>query len=179
MAGTIFIVIILLVCVAGLGYLKFRGIQALTFTHIDLTGLSLDEIVAIGGNASRSLGDRLTGRTPAARRAGSGAEWSVGVRHSVMAFSVKPLPDDKGYRVGGVATKMRVAQVNFGSDRGYWGWSKAMTNGIYRMLGIPENAPGLVRLRKRVLRAIANEGTLIPAAPPQYLPQMEPTGTEH
>jgi hypothetical protein len=175
MAGA-FIVIIVLACVAGLGYQKFRGIQALTFTHIDLTGLSLDEIAEIGGKTSRSLGDRLTGRTPAVRRSGSSAEWDVQVRHSVMAFSARPLPDGQGYRVGGAATKMRIAQANIGSDRGYWGLSKAMANGLYRTLGIPENSGSLVSLRKRVLRAIANAGTVIEPMPPQPADPAEPAG---
>jgi hypothetical protein len=175
MAGTIFIVILVLVVVLGLGYQKFRGIQALTFTHVDITGLSLDEIVAIGTKASRSLSDRLTHRKLAARRINSGAGWDVAIRGSVMAFSVNLLPDSKGYRVGGVATKLRIAYTPLGAN--LFAMAHAMTNCILRLFGIPRNASQLVALRKRVLRAIANEGAVIQAPPPQYLPPIEPTRT--
>jgi hypothetical protein len=87
-----------------------------------------------------------------------------------MAFSVEPLPDGSGYRVGGAATKMRIAQVRYGSNQGIWGLSKAISNAIYRMMGIPHNSPALVRRRKRVLNAIANAGTIIGSAPGQISP---------
>ena len=56
---------------------------------------------------------------------------------------------------------MKIAQTRIGSDRGIWGLSKAISNAIYRMLGIPHNAPALVRRRTRVLRAIANAGKVL------------------
>jgi hypothetical protein len=177
MAFTVFVLVVVLAFIATLAYQKYRGNQALTFTHVDITGLSLDEIVAIGSKASRSLSDRLTRRAPAVRRVGSGVEWQVQIHGSVMAFSAKPLPDGDAYRVGGAATRMRIAQTNIGSNRGVWGLSKAMTNGIYRTLGIPQNPSALVRLRKRVLREIAHAGILTQPIPPQYLSPAEPTGT--
>ncbi len=82
-----------------------------------------------------------------------------------MSFSATLLPDGNGYRVGGAATRMRIGQTRIGSDRGTWGLSKAITNAIFRALGIPHNAPALVRRRKRVLRAVANAGTIIEATP--------------
>lgn len=60
---------------------------------------------------------------------------------------------------------MRVAQNHIGSNQGIWGLSKAITNAIFRMLGIPHNSPALVRRRKRVLRAIADAGTVLESAP--------------
>jgi hypothetical protein len=153
----IFLVVIILIIVAGIGYQKFRGNQALTFMHIDVTGLTLDEIVKIGGKASGSLAGRLVGSTPNARRVVDGAEWHAQIQGSVMSFRAEPLPDGGGYRVGGAASKMRIGQTRIGSNQGIWGLSKAITNAIWRLLGIPHNAPALVRRRKRVLRAIANE----------------------
>lgn len=161
----IFLVIIILIVVVGLGYQKYRGNQALTFTHIDVTGLTLDEIVNIGSKASGSLAGRLVGSVPGARRVGDGAEWHAQIQGSVMAFRAEPLPGGSGYRVGGAATKMKIAQNRIGSNQGIWGLSKAITNAVFRMLGIPHNSPALVRRRARVLRAIANAGTVLEPAP--------------
>jgi hypothetical protein len=161
----IVLIIVLLAFVALLGYQKFRGMQALTFTHVDISGLTLEEIVAIGTKASGSLGGRLMGGVPTARRTSNGVEWQAQIRGSVMAFRVTPLPSGTGYRVGGVATKMRIARTNIGSDNGIWGISKAMSNGLMVLLGIPHNSPALVHRRNRVLRAVANAGAVIPQAP--------------
>jgi hypothetical protein len=171
----VFLVILVLIIIAGMGWTKYQGTKALTFTHVDVAGLSLDEIVAIGGKASGSLTGRLTGNTPTARRTGNGgAEWQAQVQGNVMEFSVQPLPGGRGYRVGGVATLMRIAQVRMGSNQGIWGLSKAISNAIYRVLGIPHNPSALVRRRNRVLRAITNGGTAIDAAAPQYPAVEEP-----
>ena len=161
----IVVIVILLLFVALLGYQKFRGVQALTFVHVDIAGLALDEVVAVGTRASGSLTGRLTGATPTARRVNGGAEWQAQIQGSVMAFRVTPLPNGAGYRIGGAATKMRIAQTNFGSNRGIWGISKAMSNALMAILGIPHNSPALVRRRNRVLRAVANAGGVIPQAP--------------
>ena len=161
----IYLVIILLIIAAALGYQKYRGTQALTFTHVDVTGLTLDEIVTIGSKTSGSLTGRLMGNTPAARRTNGGAEWHAQIQGSVMSFSAAPLPDGDGYRVGGAATTMRISQNRIGPDHGTWGLSKAITNAMFRAMGIPHNAPALVRRRKRVLRAIANAGTVIEPQP--------------
>lgn len=162
----IYLIIIILILVGALGYQKYRGSQALTFTHIDVSGLTLDEIVNTGVKASGSLAGRLVGSMPNARRVGDGAQWDVQIQGSVMSFSAEPLPGGRGYRVGGAATKMRIAQTRIGSNQGLWGLSKAISNAIYKMLGIPHNSPALVRRRKRVLRTIANAGTILEAAPP-------------
>jgi hypothetical protein len=161
----IYFVLLILVVVVGLGYQKYRGNQALTFTHIDVSDLTLDEIVNIGCKASGSLAGRLVGSMPSARRTEDGAEWQAQIRGSVMSFSAAPLPNGIGYRIGGAATKMRVAQVHIGSDQGIWGLSKAMSNAIYRALGIPHSPGALVQRRKRVLRAIANAGTALEPSP--------------
>lgn len=166
----IILILIVLILIGGLAYQKYQGTQALTFTHVDVAGLTLDEILQIGGKASGSLAGRLTGSRPAARRTDAGVEWQAQIQGSVMAFSAEPLPDGSGYRVGGAATKMRVAQVRYGSNQGIWGLSKAISNAIYRLLGIPHNSPALVRRRKRVLNAIANAGTIIGSAPGQISP---------
>jgi hypothetical protein len=150
-----------LIIAAGMGYQKYRGVQALTFTHVDITGLTLDEIVATGTKAAGSLTGRLTGSKPAARHADGGAEWGAQIQGSVMSFSATPLPGGQGYRVGGAATTVRTAQNRIGSDQGIWGLSKAITNAIFRALGIPHSAPALVRRRSRVLRAISSIGTVI------------------
>jgi hypothetical protein len=171
----IVLVIFVLIVIGGLGWAKYQGTKALTFRNVDVTGLSLDEIVAIGSKASGSLAGRLRGNMPAARRTGNGgAEWQVQVQGSVMEFSVQPLPNGQGYRVGGAATLMRIAQVRMGSNQGIWGLSKAISNAIYRVLGIPHNPSALVRRRNRVLRAVANGGTVIEAATPQYPAVEEP-----
>lgn len=159
----LFLLIIVLIVVGGLGYQKFRGNQALTFLHIDVTGLTLDEIVAIGSKASGSLAGRLIGNKPAVRRMADRAEWASQIQGSIMSFSAEPLPNGGGYRVGGAASLMRIAQTNIGSNQGIWGLSKAISNAIYRALGIPHNASALVRRRNRVLRAITNSGTVIGA----------------
>lgn len=157
----LFLLVIVLIVVGGLGYQKYRGTQALTFIHVDVAGLTLDEIVAIGSKASGSLAGRLIGNKPTARRVEGGVAWDTQIQGSVMSFSAEPRPDGNGYRVGGAATLMRIAQTNIGSNQGIWGLSKAISNAIYRMLGIPHNASALVRRRNRVLRAITNAGTVI------------------
>lgn len=162
----IVVIAIVLLFVALIGYQKFRGIQALTFTHVDISGLALEEIVTIGTKASGSLAGRLTGAAPTARRTGDGVEWQAQIQGSVMAFRVTPLANGSGYRVGGAATKMRIARTNLGSNSGIWGISKAMSNGLMVILGIPHNSPALVHRRNRVLRAVANAGTVIPPAAP-------------
>jgi hypothetical protein len=166
----IVVIVLLLLFVALIGYQKFRGMQALAFTHIDISDLALEEIVAIGTKASGSLAGRLMGGTPTARRVNDGAEWQAQIQGSIMAFRVTPLPGGNGYRVGGAATKMRIARTNIGSNQGIWGISKAMSNGLMAILGIPHNSPALVRRRNRVLRAVANAGTVIPPAPAPATP---------
>jgi hypothetical protein len=94
-----------------------------------------------------------------------------------MEFSVQPLQNGRGYRVGGAATLMRIAQVRIGSNPGIWGLSKAISNAVYRVLGIPHNASALVRRRNRVLRAITNGATAIDAAAPEYPAMEEPGNT--
>jgi hypothetical protein len=91
-----------------------------------------------------------------------------------MEFTAQPLPNGLGYRVGGAATMMRIAQTRIGSDQGIWGLSKAISNAIYRVLGIPHNPSALVRRRNRVLRAITNAGTALDSATPQYMAVEEP-----
>jgi hypothetical protein len=157
----IFVIVIFLAFVAGLGYAKYRGAQALTFIYVDVAGLTLDEIIKIGTEASRSLTGRLSRSIPPVRRTENVAEWQAQIQGSVMSFSVKGLPGGKGYRIGGSATKMRIAQTRIGSNTGTWGLSKAISNAICRALGIPHNASALVARRKRVLRAVAKAGTLI------------------
>ena len=159
------LVIIVLVIVAAMGYQKYRGVQALTFTHVDIAGLTLDEIVSVGTTASGSLAGRLTGGTPTAQRTDGGATWRAQIQGSVMTFSAASLPSGQGYRVGGVATTMRIGQNRIGSNQGLYGLAKAITNVIFRVLGIPHNAPALVRRRNRVLRAITNAGTVIEPEP--------------
>jgi hypothetical protein len=172
----IVLVIIVLIVIAGMGWTKYQGGKALTFTHVDVAGLSLDEIVAIGSKASGSLAGRLRGSLPAVRRTGNGgAEWQAQVQGSIMEFKVQPLPNGRGYRVGGAATLMRIAQVRMGSNQGIWGLSKAISNAIYRVLGIPHNPSALVRRRSRVLRAVTNGGTAIGVTAPQY-PEVEEPG---
>ena len=68
----IFLILIILIVVGGLGYQKFRGNQALAFTFVDVTGLTLDEITTIGTKSSRSLAGRIIGSVPAARRTADG-----------------------------------------------------------------------------------------------------------
>jgi hypothetical protein len=169
----IFLLIIVLIVVAGLAYQKWRGTQALTFTHVDVAGLTLDEILAVGGKASGSLAGRLTGSRPAARRTRDGVEWQAQIQGSVMSFSAQPLPGGSGYRVGGAATKVRMAQTRIGSNQGIWGLSKAISNAIFMALGIPHNSPALVRRRKRVLSAIANAGTVLDPVSGQHSPSGE------
>jgi hypothetical protein len=161
----IIVILFLLLFVAAMGYQKFRGTQALTFTHVDISDLTLEEVIAVGTKASGSLVGRLTGGTPNVRRVNDGAEWQAQIQGSVMAYRVMPLPNGAGYRVGGVATKMRIAQTRIGSNQGIWGMSKAMSNGLMAILGIPHNSPALVRRRNRVLRAVANAGAALPQAP--------------
>ncbi len=171
----IVLVILVLIVVAGMGYAKYQGTRALTFTHVDVTGLTLDEIVATGSKASGSLAGRLTGNTPTARRtADGGAEWQAQIQGSVMEFRAEPLQNAQGYRVGGAATMMRIAQTRIGSDQGIWGLSKAISNAIYRVLGIPRNPSALVRRRNRVLRAITNAGTVLESAAPQFAAVEDP-----
>ena len=82
----IVLLVLILIVVAGLGYQKYRGNQALTFTHIDVTGLTLDEIVRIGSKASGSMVGRLAGSTPTARRVddGAGGRADSGKHHVVQ-----------------------------------------------------------------------------------------------
>jgi hypothetical protein len=159
------LIIIVLLVVGIMGYQKFRGMQALTFTYVDVTGLSLAEVAEVAARASGGLAGRLTGGKPVARRVDDGAEWQVQIQGSVMAFTVTTLPNGSGYRVGGAATKMRIARTTIGSNSGIWGLSKAISNGIYAILGIPHNSPALVSRRRRVLRAVARAGTVLPSAP--------------
>jgi hypothetical protein len=131
----LFFIILVIIIAVAMGYQKYRGVQALTFTHIDVAGLALDDIVAIGTKASGSLAGRLTRSMPIAQQADGGAEWRAQIQGSVMSFTVSPLPNGQGYRVGGVATVVRIGQNRFGSNRGTYGLAKAITNAIFRMLG--------------------------------------------
>ena len=161
----IYLIIIVLIAILPLAYQKYMGNRAMTFTYINVAGLTLDEIIAIGTKASGSLAGRLTGNAPVVRRSASGATWDAQSRGGILSFQVEALPDGSGYRVGGAASSLKVAEVRIGSDRGIWGLSKAISNSIYRLLGIPKHASSLAHRRKRALRAIANAGSVVqPAA---------------
>ena len=92
----IVLIILVLIVIAGMGWTKYQGAKALTFTHVDVTGLSLDEIVAIGSKASGSLTGRAN-REHADRpaywgRRGRVAGAGSGQRHGVQCAATAGRP---------------------------------------------------------------------------------------
>lgn len=157
------LVFLVLIAVGGIVWLKYQGGRAMNMIYTDVRHLTLNEIVDVGTRASGSFLqravtaggrlDRTLGRVPVRATDAGDAEWEITSRGGVMAITVTKLPEEPGYRVGGAASAMRIAQrsTSFG---GIWGMSTAMTNAIFAALGVPHNPGRLIRQRKRVLQAV-------------------------
>lgn len=159
----IVIVFLMLIVIGGIIWLKYQGGRATSMIYTDVRCLTLSEIIDIGTRASGSFLqravtaggrlDRSLGRVRVRATGDSDAEWEITSRGGVMAITVTKIPGKPGYRVGGAASVMRIAQrsTTFG---GIWGMSTAITNAIFAVLGVPRSPGRLIRQRKRVLQAV-------------------------
>lgn len=141
-------------------HLKRREVVARTPEHIDV-GIPAGRAVEIGVKASGSLlhrmarsGGRLesTSSRPAVNPIGNGAfEWRVVTKGGVLVF--QGIPRSGGARVECWAEEVFLAQ--FGRNlTGIFALGFAVTNAFYRMIGLPRDPGGLIRRRRRVLRAV-------------------------
>ena len=158
------LVLILVILIAPLALLKYLGNRVMRPVEIEVSGLSLEEVIDIGTRASHSWARRLLGRPAARHTVDGGAEWHIRSGAGVMGVRVTPSPD--GYRVVAQALTMRIAQhegwINLDTD---WGRAKLLTNWLFALLGIPHNPRKLLRQRGRVLRALPRAST-VAALPP-------------
>lgn len=147
------LILFLVLLIAPLVLLKYLGSRALRPVEIEVSGLTLEQIVDVGTRSSHSWARRLLGRPDAQNTADGGAEWLIRSGAGVMGVRVTPSPS--GYRITAHALTMRIAQhegwINLGTD---WGRAKMLTNWLFAALGIPHNPRKLLRQRGRVLRAI-------------------------
>lgn len=161
------LLILLLALVLDLGFLKYMGIRAMRIVSITVSGLTLDEVVAIGTRSSHSFPRRMFGRPTARSTADGGAEWDIRSRAGIMTVRVAPVSATQGagFEVSAWASSARLAQapgvVTWTENaRGRivhmsdWNKAKVLTNYLFKALNIPHNARKLLRQRRRVLRAL-------------------------
>jgi len=162
----IFIIVLLLVVALGLGYHRYMGVRAMAYRSIDVSGLTQDQIIDIGVRASTPAIKRMLARPQPYRTPEGDLAWSVGGRGGVMTFRVQPLPEGRGFRVGGAATEIRTAHMPGAADlKTDWGRAKHLTNWMCYVLHIPHNARQLLRRRRRAFHAIGRAGQLITPEP--------------
>lgn len=168
--------ILVLVIVLPLALLKYQGIRAMRTVTIQVSGLTVEQIVEIGTKVSHSFVRRLLGRPQAQPTPDGGAIWYIRSGAGVMTVLVEPRQEG-GFHVSAAATSMRIAQHNGLIDPNTdWGRAKIITNWLFRLMGIPHNARKLMRQRRRVLRAISRAGQPIPAAPQPVLGPTDQVG---
>ena len=155
----LFIFILLLALAASLGYHRYMGVHAMRPDSVEVSGLTLDQIIDIGTKASMGVVKRMLGRPQAYQTPDGAMEWQTQSKGGAMIFRVTPLSGGAGYRVEGWADKVWVARVSGQMDhRTAVGQARILTNVLCKALGIPQNARQLLRRRRRALRAIAQAG---------------------
>ena len=164
MTATLVIVGIIVFCAGGFCHLKVQERKAREPLYVT-AALTPDRAARIGTKASGSVLQRMAkpgGRLEAASSRpeavplpGGGYRWQVRTKGGSVVFEATPHPD--GVRVAGWAQEVVVGQygTNF---NGIMGVSFAMTNALYRMIGLPRDPGTLIRRRKRVLKAVLAAG---------------------
>jgi hypothetical protein len=187
------IIIFLIAIVVALGLLKWMGMRAMSWRYVEVSGLTAAEIADIGTKASESMLRRMRGRAKVYQLPDGALAWSAKNGGGVLSFIVTPLPNGQGYRVGGRAEELKVAQQRVVVE----GWvgrngetildlrsdylkAKILVNWIFWKLGIPSNARALLMRRHKTLNAIVRAGAPagIPAAAPAPAP-VEPPARQY
>jgi hypothetical protein len=158
----IFIIVLLLALALSLGYHRYMGVRAMKAEYIEVSGVTVEQIIEIGTKASTSVVKRMLGRPQASRTPEGDIQWGVQSKGGLMIFRVRALPDDRGFRIDGWAEEIRAARV-WGQMNPHTvdGRARILTNWMCRALGIPQNARQLLRRRRRTLNAIARAGQVI------------------
>ncbi len=161
------ITVLLIACaVAGarIGYDKYLSVQAAKPKIVYVRNLTLEQIVEAGTKASGTVVQRLLSRVTGGPQATQDAEgnvrWEIPSRGSSLTFQVAPLEEGKGYRVIGTVDRIRISQIRDRDTREWkeangWTRSKRVSNWVYASLGILHKPQRIIRLRNRVLRAVA------------------------
>ncbi|MHB9862289.1 hypothetical protein [Streptomyces sp. YIM S03343] len=158
MGFSLFVVVLLGVCIGGIVWQKSLGAKASSPEYVDVD-LPLDTIVAVGGRATSSVVGRVLNRgaVPAERDGAGGASWRVRSKGGVLVMQVVPDAGGRGYRVSGWAEELTPAQYGTGFRSGILALAFAITNRIYAALGVPHAPLVLIRQRKRAFRALTRE----------------------
>lgn len=157
-----FLLIIVGALALSLGFQWYLGHRAMQVVFIDVGGLTIDQLLDVGTKASESFIQRLGGRAQPVRFQDGSIGWNAISRGGVMTFRVTQLPNGYGFRVEAKATTVKEARMGGYIDpKTTWGRSKILTNWIYLLLGIPQNARVLLRRRRQALRAIGRAGAVI------------------
>jgi hypothetical protein len=161
MGGFMLVMLLLFVFFTGhFIYLKKREADARAPQYVEV-GLPPIQAAQIGAKASASLihrmakgGGRLESMSsrPDLHHAGPDRyEWRVSTRGGEMIFQVAL--SDGVVRLSSWADEITIAQ--FGRNlTGMMGLGFAITNALYRAIGLPRDPGSLVRRRKRVFRAV-------------------------
>ena len=166
--GVVVILLILFLLLAfEVGLLKYMGMRAMRIVSITVSGLTLDQVVAIGTRSSHSFPRRMFGRPTARQTEDGGAEWNIRSRAGVMTVHVAPVSAGEAaeFEVSAWASSARIGHAPGAitwteNQRGdvvhisSWNMAKVMTNVLCKSLNIPHNARKLLSQRRRVLRAI-------------------------
>lgn len=173
----IFIVFVLALALS-LGYHRYLGVRAMKAESIEVSGITLDQIIDIGTKASQSIVKRMLGRPQTSRTPDGDIQWGVQSKGGLMIFRIRALPDGRGFRVEAWAEEVRAARV-WGQMNPHTieGRARILTNWLCRALGIPQNARQLLRRRRRTLNAIARAGQII--TPTSRAGDEQPTGIPH
>jgi hypothetical protein len=157
----IFILLLLLAVGLPLGYHRWMGVRAMTAVSIEVSGLTVEQIVDIGTKASTPAMKRLLGRPQVYQTPEGEVGWDVGGRGGVMSFLIQPLSSG-GFRVTGRATEVTTAHAPGGINlETTFGRAKFWSLLICRILHIPHYARQLLRRRRRAFSAIGRAGQLI------------------
>jgi hypothetical protein len=110
--------------------------------YIEVTGVTLDQVIDIATKASISVVKGMLGRPQISRTEEGDIRWGVQSKDGLTIFRIRTLPADRGFRVEGWAEEVRAASS--------WGQLNP-----YAADG---RARQLVRSRRRTLNAIARAG---------------------
>jgi hypothetical protein len=157
----IFLILLILAAGLPLAYHRYIGVRAMTAVSVEISGLTLEQIVDIGAKASTPAVKRLLGRPQTFQTPDGEVGWNVGGSGGVMTFLVEALPSG-GFRITGRATGVVTAHVPGGINPDTaFGRAKFMTLLICKLLHIPHNARQLLRRRRRAFNALARAGKVI------------------
>ena len=157
---TVILVILVIALWIKIAYQRHTGVRAKTAESITVTGLALDQVLAIGVKASAPVTKRMFGSPRTHQEPDGSVEWQVGGRGGVMLFHVMAVPEAGGFQVTAIGAATPKRAWGMEDVETAMGWAHIMHNFFCRLLGIPQNARQLIRWRSHAFTALTQAGAV-------------------